>query len=360
MRNLRFPLVFIGLLLLCRCSSPDPIIVREASGIERLDQHLLIVGDDADGRYYKLPIPNNNLPLIPVEPEKVREVMLPCAELAMDLEAIDVLADGRIAVLSERLRCLIAPTEKRKDECGIISEYDHSVAEFGNRGLEGLSVLPMENEVSRIAVMWEGGFPMRSRLPRDVNPLIARETLNPVILIHDMEKYNARGFIHDPLARIELKVPTPNAKTPGEHRFRGTDLVWHKWHEETGNPVQGFIVLLESENVPGQGGRSSIYEVKVLQRFNLDGEPVGDPFDLQPVFEMALDKCIKSGTDHLRPEVLDQIQTIQTAMIEGQWQNVNWEGLGWFEESRSLVTIYDHIPQDPPLAMIIDLPKDWL
>jgi hypothetical protein len=47
-------------------------------------------------------------------------------------------------------------------------------------------------------------------------------------------------------------------------------------------------------------------------------------------------------------------------MIEdSDGMSVNWEGLSWFEEGVSLVTIYDTWPKDPPFAMIFDIPQEW-
>ncbi len=108
--HLSYPIV--GLILISTCSENSDkdqgIIVQEASGIARLDDKLIMVGDDADGKYFELNLDGRSGPIIPVDPEKVKEVILSGAELAMDLEGIDVLADGRIAILSEQLRCLIA------------------------------------------------------------------------------------------------------------------------------------------------------------------------------------------------------------------------------------------------------------
>ena len=65
-----------------------------------------------------------------------------------------------------------------------------------------------------------------------------------------------------------------------------------------------------------------------LQRFTIAGKPVGTPLDLN-----------KGVPPHLK--------------------RANWEGLGWFEEGKSLVLIHDKPPEGPPTALIVDLPDDW-
>ncbi len=66
--------------------------------------------------------------------------------LAVDLEAIDVLADGRVVVISERLRSMVS-----KD--GVVVGYDDPFAEFGERGLEGLAVRKVDDKTSKVAVL---------------------------------------------------------------------------------------------------------------------------------------------------------------------------------------------------------------
>ena len=147
MKNLT--LLITVFLFICACEkAPEEkksIVIREASGIVRVDDRLLIVGDDADGRYFELQLEGQAGPIIPIDPQKIKEIQLHQAELAMDLEGIDIMADGRIAILSEQLHCLIAEKMPGSNTYGVIAEYDKTVTEFGNRGLEGLAIKQLAN-----------------------------------------------------------------------------------------------------------------------------------------------------------------------------------------------------------------------
>jgi hypothetical protein len=120
--------------------------VRDASGITRIGDYLLIVGDKDSGRFYRFRIPNNSGRAIIIDPEQAMPVDLPNGSLAIDLESIDVLADDRVVVLSERLRALIGME-------GVIAEYGTPLTEFGNRGLEGVAVRRLSNGISKVAVL---------------------------------------------------------------------------------------------------------------------------------------------------------------------------------------------------------------
>ena len=274
----------IVLIALCACvkvsEEKSEIVIREASGITRVDNKLLIVGDDADGRYFELRLDSQHGPIIPIDPVKVKEVPMPGAVLAMDLEGIDVLADGRIAVLSEQLHCLIAKEKIAGDYFSVVAEYDKTVTEFGNRGLEGLAVRKLDATTSRVAVLWEGGYPIHNLVPVELREHAGRLPLRPVIIVHDIQKNEALGLIKDPLYYIILNVSEPGGHPPEAQRFRGTDLVWHHWHSDTEKESleEGFIVLLSSENSPPDHTKiPQKYENKILQRFTLDGHPIGDP-----------------------------------------------------------------------------------
>src|SRR5262245_46936237 len=119
----------------CVSDQPDSAQLRnvsEASGIVRNGNELLIVDDSDPGAYYRYPIDATG-PSVPIEPSRLVRVQWPEIGLAADLESIDVLADGRIVLLSERLRSLV-------DEHGVVMEYDDPLTEIGERGLEGLAI----------------------------------------------------------------------------------------------------------------------------------------------------------------------------------------------------------------------------
>jgi len=365
MRN--FSLVPVILLSLISYAGADEVyegylIVREASGIARQGDRLIIVGDDADGRYFELDLEGQRGPIIPIDPKKVREVVLPGAGLAMDLEGIDVLADGRIVILSEQLRCLIGGESAGVDPLTVVAEYDRTLAGFGIRGLEGLAVKKKGGGGSRVAVMWEGGYPEYKSVPGQLRGFVGRLPFKPVIVVHEVRDGGVIRAGHNPLKEIQLDVPEPDGDPPIAQRFRGSDLVWYQWSggEDEGGNVEGFIVLLTSENSPpDEFGIDKSYEIKVLQRFDMDGKPVGDPLDLNKICAQAFTDYIENISVSMGDKMLSHCRQVKSILEDSSGEEVNWEGLGWFEEGKSLIAIYDTWPKDPPFALVIDIPSDW-
>jgi hypothetical protein len=362
------PLLFFiaGLAVVCSCSKnhegEQGIVIHEASGIARIDDRLIIVGDDADGRYYEMELNGHRWPIIPIDPHRVREVNMPHAELASDLESIDVLNDGRIAVLSEHLRCLIAKENLSSDRYSVVAEYDKALTEFGNRGLEGLSVKRLVNGGSRIAVLWEGGYPLYRLVPFELRNRVGRFPLRPVIVVHDIKKGETVALVDEPLQTLILNVPQPSGKSPMAQRFRGSDLVWHRWvkNKNTDHFEEGFIVLLSSENSPPiDGNVPKEYKQKILQRFNLEGEPVGEPLDVNRSGKEAFEELDEEIFDTLSPRMAAHLKKIRSLFLEEDWEDINWEGLDWFEEGISVITIYDKRRLDPPFALVVKLPDSW-
>jgi hypothetical protein len=293
------------------------VVLKEASGVTRLGDELLIVGDEAPGGYYRFKLNGQEGKEIPIDPSRVIRVQFPRGCLALDLESIGVLADERVVVLSERLRSLVG-------EKGVIAEYGNPLAELGNRGLEGLAVRGLEDGSSRIAVLWEGGYPVCKDLPKQLQGQICGHAMHPVVWIHDIKPYAKAGWIgeEDALWLIDLSVPEPAGLEPEAQRFRAPDLVWHN----LGKGDWGFIVLLSSENSPRCGKPKYLY--KWLQRFTVEGNPYGEPLHLN-------------------------------AIVPENLKDANWEGLGWFEEGKSLVIIHDSPPAGQPTAFVVDLPESW-
>ncbi len=337
------------------------VIIKEASGIARDGDRLIIVGDDADGKYFELDLAGRRGPIIPIDPGSLREITLPGAELAMDLEAIDILADGRIAMLSEQLRCLIARENRQSPTYSVIAEYDRSLTEFGNRGLEGLAVLRNPDGSSKIAVLWEGGYPIYEFVPADIRESVGRKPMKPVIVVHEVGKYETADLIQKPLKQITLHVPRPPGEEPSAQRFRGTDLVWYTWNnEEAGGAVEGFIVLLSSLNSPSEGsGVPQEYKFKFLQRFDLQGQPVGEPLDLISICREYFEHPVDDICGGMEKKSAAHMRDVISAVRMSHGENINWEGLGWFEEGKSLIAIYDTWPLDPPFAMVFDIPESW-
>jgi hypothetical protein len=298
--------------------------VHDASGITRVGEYLLIVGDKDPGRFYRFPVPSDSGRAIVIDPERAMPVDLPSARLAIDLEGIDVLADDRVVVLSERLRALIGMD-------GVIAQYGTPLTEFGNRGLEGVAVRRLSSGTSKVAVLWEGGYPEYPAVPEQLRSVVGHLPLRPVIWMHELTKGQTGVHVRDDGKQgvapqtISLDVqeigddPPPKAQ-----RFRASDLVWHELNKHTHE--LGFIVLLSSENSPLEGNRE--FQYQWLQQFDMEGQRVGVPLDLNEVL----------------PEGLRQR---------------NWEGLGWYEVGKRLVMVHDSPPTGIPTAYVIDMPEDW-
>ena len=295
--------------------------VEEASGITRLDDMLLVVGDKTPGAYYTYPLTETQEPLVTLDPALQTKIELPEGAVALDLEGIAVLVDGRVVVLSERLRALVGAK-------GIIAEYGTPLTEFGNRGLEGVAVLPDGQGASRVAVLWEGGYPEYDQMPEELRRIVGRPALRPVIWVHTIAREEAKLHVWSPpVHSIELQVPVPDqADPPNGQRFRAPDLVWHRWKSQSQDEL-GFIVLLSSENSPVSRKRE-FRRYQWLQRFTLDGKPYGEPLDLAAIL----------------PEDL---------------RDRNWEGLGWHIPNEKLIIVHDAPPYGVPSAYILAIPNTW-
>jgi hypothetical protein len=120
-----------------------------------------------------------------------------------------------------------------------------------------------------------------------------------------------------------LEVPKPDGEEPAAQRFRAPGLVWYRWPGVEGEEW-GFVALLASQNNAGKLD----YLHHWLQRFDQAGKPVGDPLDIAGV-------------------------------VPEEVAHANWEGLGWFEEGKSLLMVHEGFRDLPPHALILDLPADW-
>jgi hypothetical protein len=292
----------------------DPVLVG-ASGIVRQGNSLLIAGDKVPGVYFQYDLQQDEKgPLIPFQPQFLHCKIIPQADLSLDLEGINILADGRIVVLSEALYSLI-------NEKGIVAQYPESFTEFGGLGLEGVAARPNPDQSSAVAVVWEGGYPEPEKIPVQIKESVRKLAFNPLILLNKIPKNETLQHLRNKdLTIVELQVARPEGTEPEAQRFRAPDLVWYKLSENE----WGFIVLLSSLN----RAEPAEYKYLWLQRFDMQGKPVGDPFDLKKVLP-----------DELKP--------------------LNWEGLGWFEPGKSLVMTYDNLGEESPEAYVIDLPKGW-
>ena len=311
-RRLLATLAGVALAGLPALRAAETISIREASGIVRRDDTLLLVDDSQNGVYFRFELKGESGPVLALSPDRLTRVLLPQASMAADLEAINILADGRVIVLSERLRAVF-------DEKGMIADYAAPLAEFGKRGLEGLAVRRFPAGRSRVAVLWEGGYPEYMQVLEQLRRRVGRRALQPMIQVHDLNP-GERDVQVQGSNLILLDVPVPKGREPRAQRFRAPDLVWHT--VRTGQ--WGFIVLLSSRNSAGP----LVYQYHWLQRFDLRGQRIGKPIDLDNT-------------------------------VGGELAGVNWEGLCWFEEGESLALVHESHPKPDAVVYILPLPKDW-
>jgi hypothetical protein len=312
--------------------------IEEPSGVTRAGDRLLVVGDDEAGVYFSLGVTGEETGLVPLDPTQLVRHPLTGGLAALDLEGIDVLPDGRVVVLSERFPALFAAD-------GILVPYGRRFVELGGRGPEGVAVLRQDDGGARVAILWEGGYPEIAQLPPDVDAGVSRHALEPRVLVHRLSDHAEPREMGpaDVEREVQLRVPKPPGEEPFAQRFRAPDLVWHRIDSGSG-PAWGWIVLLSSgwgERPPAgsaeecalrENGAPLRWCHRLLQRFTVEGAPVGEPFDLDTVL----------------PE------RVRTA---------NWEGLGWFVRGEKLVLVYDESIAarrlDPQHAFVMDLPAGW-
>lgn len=298
-------------------------IAEQASGLVRKDAAVLIVDDESAGGYFRYPVPDE-LPAR-LEPSAFEWIRISAGTLAVDIEGVEVLCDGRKVLLSERLRKLIT-------DAGWVAEYDDPLGEVGERGLEGVAVRHCEGDESRshVAVVWEGGYMQTKNLlpalvSRNDTVMLGNRSVPPVVFTHLLQKDALTVETKDdPSGRyVQLQVANPPGDEPAAQRFRVPDLVWHRIGDRD---EWGFVVLLNSSSAVPED-----YEHLWLQRFDREGRPVGGHIDLNQV---------------LPPEVRD----------------LNWEGLAWNDEGKSLLLIDDTSKErsdGPPYIARVPLPEEW-
>lgn len=297
------------------CRSGPSAEVVEASGVTPCDGHLCVVDDSVQGAYFRLSLPPDAqgklIALNDLHPVKVK---LANVGLLVDLEGIDQLADGRLVLLSERLHSLVG-------EAGLVAEYDYPLSEIGRRGLEGVAVRPLADGSSRIAVLWEGGYPDVGSLQPQVESRVGPGPFRPFVFVHDLKPGAVAGRVRmeDGVAGFELEMPLPEGVEPDAQRFRAPDLIWHRVGGDW-----GFIVLLSSQNAAAQPR----FLYHWLQRYDGAGRRVGEPIDL-------------------------------AKLLPAEAAGANWEGLCWYEPGRSLLLVHEAGGNLPAQAYIVELPPEW-
>ena len=284
------------LVCLIGCSSQGEL--RQASGIALDGSDLIIVGNGTPSTVYRYRLNQSDMPtgrgplLAVIEIDETDVETGFGGNWALDLEAIDVLANGQVVVLSEATMRLLSRN-------GVVARYPFALSQMGGRGLEGLAV----HANGRVAALWEGGYMSRAYLPtryEGAGNLLDRP-IKPVICSHDAPDSPAALVCEDGQGVTVLQVPdTPDSS----QSFRAPDLVW-------ATDGESFIVLLSSLN-----GATNEFRYKWLQKFTVSGEPLGEPINLCD--DGYLPKNVRSG------------------------RGGNFEGLGWFEPGRSLILVNDH------------------
>ena len=211
-------------------------------------------------------------------------------------------------------------------------------------------------------MLWEGGYPIYELIPLQLRDKAGRLPLKPVVIVHEIEKGHVADIVDEPFHSFILNVPEPEGEPPTAQRFRATDLIWYDLPDEEKNEdsEEGFIVLLVSENAPPESTDTPTeYGGKILQRFSLDGNPVGEPLFVNDFCKICIRDVVKDRPAFISHEMHVHMEEVATLLDKGNWENINWEGLDWFEEGVSVIVIYDKWPKDPPFALVIDIPQEW-
>lgn len=256
--------------------------LQDASGIARHGNELFIVGDRAVGTLFHADaalLAGQSVVRLTLQNTSSTDFQSP---MAIDLEAVDTFADGSWAVVSERSRGLALSS-------GRYLEYPPSMAEIGGVGLEGLSI----NADNVVAALWEGGFPDAGKLPPDQARGAVR-AYAPQLCIHRLPAENGAMVCEGAVTLLQVP-PAPES----DQVFRAPDLIWEN--------ADSLIVLLSSTN-----STHTKFRFKWLQRFSLQGKPVGEPLNL----------C-------------------DEGVLPAELRRSNIEGMDWFEAGRSLVFVND-------------------
>jgi hypothetical protein len=298
-------------------SEAQAVAVIEASGIIRRENQLLIVSDSQYNGYFSYELPQPLLEKGPLVIDSSRKdalkwIPLPKLSLARDFESIEVLADGRLVLLSEALSSIV-------DEDGYVLTCQAQMTMIGNRGLEGLAARPIGLGHSLLAMCWEGGHLKKSDMPKQME--LKNYVLDPVIWIYDLPADASSLYVKEKHLQESVTLAVPQLEE--DLFFRASDLVWNK--DSQGD--WGFIVLLTGHRP--KADKVKFAGVSLLQRYNLEGVAIGDPIKLNEV-------------------------------LETKYQTLRWEGLAWYEDGKSLVLINDDDPEiGPPVAYILPLLNGW-
>lgn len=308
------------LLLLSSSLLAQNCFIPEASGIVKVNNKLYIVSDDTVGKYYTYSLNGLNLSnrLLLNDCSRLDSIDLRFGKIKLDLEGISTIGNN-VVVVSERNRSLILVDS-------ILKTYSERFTEFANRGIEGLDIKTLDQSRGKydIVAIWEGGYPVQQDITIALEYKKNNKSMPPFIIkyttISNKIIKPSKRIIKLDMRKINKMIDrkSKNYGEPYANRFRAPDLVWYK---------DGFIVLLSSErSIPRKNKKE--YKYKLLQRFDINGVPIGDPLDLKQVM----------GNDI----------------------SFNWEGLGWFIQDDSLILIHDSKKENKNTSIqIVKIPNSW-
>lgn len=186
-------------------------------------------------------------------------------------------------------------------------EYGELMSERGKRGLEGLAVRvrDLAGGVSRIAVLWEGGYPAPLSKSSSRLDFSQGSLSKPFVLVHDLElgAMHVKMPLSEALSRIQLEVPRPQGQEP-----QAPEGGW-EW---------GFMVFLSWNN--SQLPPKFLHHW--LQRFDESGLPLGVPIDLKEQLPSSMGRA-------------------------------KGEGMSWFETGQSVVLVHEAEKGARPNAFIL-------
>ncbi|MEQ9440297.1 MAG: hypothetical protein RIG62_14680 [Cyclobacteriaceae bacterium] len=174
-------IIFI-LLLICtsHISLTHAQTPKDASGVVYEDGYLYIVGNKSNRYIFKYNVDITTLEVSKTPKIKLNKSLKITKRKAKDLEGIALL-NGQPVALSEN-SCKVYTDKRVLMNYSTIGETE----ERHNKGLEGLAIENIDNNSSKVATLWEGGWHDQS-------------VYNPFIIIHSLKHdlENEAGILYE-------------------------------------------------------------------------------------------------------------------------------------------------------------------
>ena len=297
--------------------------IEEASGVCVSKDYIYIGFESSTGNYLKLKKKdiNTNCVLHLNNCDELEQDSFEICKFPLDVESIESDDQGRIFLLSELTRSVYSSN-------GVELVLPDEFSEVGGKGAEGIALKPFKNvkNAYESVVVWEGGFMDTRKLMVDFKvPLfncydsVYQVTYNPRFRIDTFPILNMNKSVKTKKTK-KLNLDSLYSWTTTHYSYpkdttihigyRATDVVWYK---------NELVVLLSAARRSTK--EDTIYfDLKVLQKFDREGNPTSSPYDLKV---------------HRRT----------------MCQKLNWEGMDWYEENESLVFVND-APSDKPTQLV--------